>query len=232
MSRTLLTASVLVALLVASRLLTAQAAPGSGHWEGSFNGPNGEVSVQLDLSVNASGSLVGTLGTDEVKGLPLARLAVEGRTVRFEIPSAGARFSGTLADDGRSLTGEFVNAAGAAPSVLTRTGDARIAAPIASAAIARELEGTWNGILEVEGRKKRLVLQMRNQPDGTSIGTIVSVDDGEIELPVALTQQGRDLIVEITVNGGRFAATMNDAATELSGTYTERTVQLPLKFRR
>ena len=46
MSRTMLTASVLVSLLVASRLLTAQAAPGSGHWEGSFSGPNGEVAVQ------------------------------------------------------------------------------------------------------------------------------------------------------------------------------------------
>ena len=73
---------------------------------------------------------------------------------------------------------------------------------------------------------------MRNQPDGTSIGTIVSVDDGEIELPVALTQQDRDLIVEIRMNGGRFAATSNDAATELSGIYTERTVQLPLTFTR
>ena len=232
MSRTILTAVFLAFALATPRLLAAQAAPPSGHWEGSFSGPTGEVSVQLDLAVNAAGALVGTISTGEVRGLPVSHLTAEGRVVRFEIPSAGARFSGTLAADDRSITGEFVNGAGAAPTVLTRTGDAQLAAGIKSPAIGRELEGTWNGILEVEGRRKRLVLRMNNQPDGTSSGVIVSVDDGDIELPVALTQQGNAVTVEIRMNGGRFAATLNAAGTELAGTYTERTVQFPLTFTR
>ena len=231
MSR-LLTAAFLAFILAAPQLLAAQAPPASGHWEGSFNGPNGAVPVQLDLALNSNGALVGTLGTDEVKGLPVSHLVVDGRSVRFEIPSAAARFSGTLAADDRSITGEFVNAAGAAPTVLTRTGDAQLVEGIKSPAIGRELEGTWNGILEVEGRRKRLVLRMRNQPDGTSSGVIVSVDDGEIELPVALTQNGSKVTVEIRLNGGVLAATLDATATELSGIYTERGVQFPLKFRR
>ena len=232
MSHMLLSAAFLAFTLAAPSLLAAQTAPASGHWEGSFAGPTGEVSVQLDLSPNSAGVLVGTLSTDEVKGLPVSNLSAEGRVVRFEIPSAGARFNGKLADDDRSIIGEFVNSAGAAPAVLTRTGDARLAAGIKSPAIGRELEGTWNGILEVEGRRKRLVLRMQNQPDGTSSGVIVSVDDGEIELPVALTQQGNAVTVEIRMNGGRFAATLNSGGNELSGTYTERNVQLPLMFTR
>jgi hypothetical protein len=232
MSRTLLHAAVLSFILAAPRLLTAQPAPASGHWEGSFSGPNGEVSLQLDLSLNSGGKLVGTLDTNEAKGVPLSQLTVEGRAVRFEIPSAPARFSGTLAADGKSLSGEFVNAGGAAPTILTRTGDARVAEKLTSARIGADLEGTWNGTLEVEGRKKRLILQMHNQPDGTSIGNIISVDDGEIELPVALAQEGRRLTVEIKLNGGVFAATLNSAGTELAGTYTERTTQFPLTFTR
>ena len=209
----------------------AQHGAPAGHWEGSFAGPNGDVSVQVDLSVNAEGTLVGMLATGEVQGVPLSHVAVEGRVVRFEIPSAGARFSGTLGADDRSITGEFVNAAGTAPSVLTRTGDARIAAAIRSAAIGGELEGSWHGTLEVEGRKKRLVLKMTNQPDGTSVGTIVSVDDGSIELPVTLVQSGPTLKVEIKLNGGVYAATLT-GANELAGTYTERGAQFPLTFRR
>ena len=218
-------------LLLAPRVLSAQQAAPTGHWEGSFAGPNGDVAVQVDLSVNAQGTLVGMLATGEVQGVPLSRVTVEGRVVRFEIPSAGARFSGTLGADDKSIAGEFVNTAGAAPSVLTRTGDARVAAAIRSAAIGSELEGNWNGTLEVEGRTKRFVLQMTNQPDGTSVGTIVSIDDGSIELPVALVQKGTSLTVEVKLNGGVYAATLIGPG-ELVGTYTERGAQFPLTFRR
>jgi len=231
MSRTASTYLFAAVLLLSPRLLAAQPGAAAGHWEGSFVGPNGEVAVQVDLSVNAEGTLVGLLATGEVQGVPLSHVSIEGRVVRFEIPSAGARFNGTLGADDQSITGEFVNPAGAAPSVLTRTGDARVAAAIRSAAIGSELEGSWNGTLEVEGRKKRLVLKMTNQPDGTSIGTIVSVDDGSIELPVTLIQNGPSLKVEVKLNGGVYAATIT-GANELAGTYTESGIQFPLTFRR
>jgi hypothetical protein len=217
--------------LLSSSLVAAQQGVPTGHWEGRFTGPNGEVAVQVDLSVNADGGLVGMLATGDVQGVPLSHVSLEGRLVHFEIPSASARFSGTLADDGKSIAGEFVNPAGAAPSVLTRTGDARIAAVLKSPIVGRELEGSWNGILEVEGRKKRLVLKMINQPDGTSIGTIISVDDGSIELPVTLAQDGRNLTVGVKLNGGVFVASLTDA-NELAGTYTESGIQFPLTFRR
>jgi hypothetical protein len=231
MSRTVSAYLLASFLLLAPRALFGQQAAPTGHWEGSFAGPNGEVVVQVDLSVNAQGVLVGMLATGEVQGVPLSHVAIEGRVVRFEIPSAGARFSGTLSADDKSIAGEFVNPAGAAPSILTRTGDARVAAAIRSAAIGSELEGSWSGTLEVEGRKKRLVLQMTNQPDGTSIGTIISVDDGSIELPVTLEQKGTSLTVGVKLNGGVYAATLVDTG-ELTGTYTERGAQFPLTFRR
>jgi hypothetical protein len=231
MSRIASTFAVVLSLLAPGSLAAQHALP-TGHWEGNFVGPNGEVSVELDLSVNGEGTLTGMLGTGDVKGVPLSHFSVEGRVVRFEIPSAGARFSATLDADSKTMSGEFVNPAGSAPTVLTRTGDARIAATLKSAAIGKELEGTWNGILEVEGRKKRLVLRMANQPDGTSIGTIISVDDGGIELPVALVQSGRRLTVEIKLNGGLYAGELNASATELTGTYTERGFQAPLTMRR
>ena len=225
-------ATFFVAILLCSpRWLTAQQSAPAGHWEGSFSGPNGRVAVQVDLSVNTQGTLVGILATGEVQGVPLSQVSVEGRVVRFEIPSASARFSGTLADDNRSIEGEFINQAGAAPSVLTRTGDARAAAPLKSAHVGSELEGSWTGILEVEGRKKQLVLKMINQPDGTSVGTIVSVDDGSIELPVTVIQNGRNLRVEVKLNGGVYVSTLTDT-NELAGTYTESGIQFPLTFHR
>jgi hypothetical protein len=231
MPRNVSTFLIVVMLLLPSRWLAAQHGAPAGHWEGSFSGPNGPVVVQVDLSVNAQGTLVGMLATGEVQGVPLSQVAVEGRVVRFEIPSASARFSGTLADDDKSIAGEFINQAGAAPSVLTRTGDARVAAPLKSARVGSELEGSWNGILEVDGRKKRLVLQMINQPDGTAVATIISVDDGSVALPVTVVQNGRNVRVEVRLNGGVYVSSLSDA-NELSGTYTEKGIEFPLTFRR
>ena len=218
-------------LLFSPRWLAAQQGAAVGHWEGSFSGPNGPVAVQVDLSVNPQGTLVGMLAAGEVQGVPVANLTVEDRVVRFDIPSASARFSGTLAADDKSIAGEFVNQAGAAPSVLTRTGEARIAAPIKSARVGGEFEGSWNGILEVDGRKKRLVLKMVNQPDGSSVGTIVSLDDGSIELPVTVVQNGRTLRVEVKLNGGVYVSNLTDS-NELAGTYTESGIQFPLTLHR
>ena len=230
MSRTAST-YLAAAILLLSPRLGAQQGAAAGHWEGSFSGPNGPVAVQVDLSVNAQGTLVGMLAAGEVQGVPVANLAVEDRVVRFDIPSASARFSGTLAADGKSIAGEFVNQAGAAPSALLRTGEARVAAPIKSARVGGEFEGSWNGILEVEGRKKRLVLSMVNQPDGSSVGTIVSLDDGSIELPVTVAQTGRALRVEVQLNGGVYVSNLTDS-NELAGTYTESGIQFPLTFHR
>jgi len=230
MSRTASTYLVAAIVLFSPRL-DAQPAAAVGHWEGSFSGPNGPVAVQVDLSVNAQGTLVGMLAAGEVQGVPVANLAVEDRVVRFDIPSASARFSGTLAADDQSIAGEFVNQAGAAPSVLTRTGEARVAAPIKSARVGGEFEGSWNGILEVDGRKKRLVLKMVNQPDGSSVGTIISLDDGSIELPVTVAQNGRTLRVEVKLNGGVYVSNLTDS-NELDGTYTESGIEFPLTFHR
>ena len=65
------------------------------------------------------------------------------------------------------MSGEFTTSQGGytIPFNLTRTGNAQIAAAPRSAPIGKELEGTWNGTLEVAGKHERLVLKMANQID-------------------------------------------------------------------
>src|SRR5262245_64910083 len=85
MSRTASTYLVAAVILLSPRWLAAQQGAAVGHWEGSFSGPNGPVAVQVDLSLNAQGTLVGMLAAGEVQGVPVANLAVEDRVVRFDI---------------------------------------------------------------------------------------------------------------------------------------------------
>ena len=156
--------------------------------------PNMAIKVEVDLAKNSKGELAGTFGqpAQQVKGLPLSTVAVEGRSVRFVVKGGPepATFQGTLSPDGKSISGDAAQGGHTVPFTLTRTGDAQDCAAPKSAPIGKELEGTWNGTLDVNGAQMRLVLKMANQPDGTAAGTIVSLDGSGVEIPIAITQKG------------------------------------------
>lgn len=235
-TRMLLLAALLP--LPASSLLAQTAVDPSGHWEGTIQAPNRDVKIEIDLAKNSKGELAGTFGNpaERVKGVPLSTVAVEGRAVTFELKagSGGGTFHGILLADGNSMSGDFITAEGghSAPFSLTRTGDARIAPAPKSPPIGKELEGTWNGTLDVKGRQVRIVLRMANQPDGTATGTILSLDGGGVELPIAMTQKASSLIIDVTAVGGSYVGVLNAAGTELVGTWTQGPAVLPLTFRR
>jgi hypothetical protein len=117
------------------------------------------------------------------------------------------------------------------PFRLTRRGDPRIAAQARSAPIGKELEGTWNGTLNV-GRGLRFVLTMSNHPDGTSTGSLVSLDEGELKVPVTITETAPGLTLELKPVGSSYAGALNKEGTELVGTFRQGTFSVPLTFRR
>jgi len=227
-----------VALLVvfAPSVLAQPAVDPSGHWEGSVQIPNMELKIEIDLTKDSQGKFAGTFGipAQSVKGLPLSTVAVEGQSVRFEVKAGpeSSTFVGALSADGKSIAGEASQGGHAAPFSLTRTGDAKIATVPKSAAIGKELEGTWNGTLEAGERKMRLVLKMANGTDGSATGTIVSLDGSGVEIPIAMKQKDSSLTIDVPTVGVSYVGVLNAAGTELVGTWTQRATPLPLTFRR
>ena len=120
------------ALLLSVAPLSAQTADPSGHWKGAVHAPFGDVNVEIDLAAADSGALVGTFTnpSEQINGLPLSNVVVEGRSVRLEIKTgtSGQMFKGQLSADGQSISGDFLMSVYAVPFSLTRTGDARIEA--------------------------------------------------------------------------------------------------------
>ena len=141
--RSLIAAGV---LLSATVLVRAQAAAdASGHWEGVVKAPGHEVPVQIDLTRRANGDVLALFSGENVKGYPLSDVVIERRTVRFQLKvNGGGSFSGTIADDGRTIAGDFTTTDGAhtMPFSLTRTGDVKIDPPVKNAPITKQLEGT------------------------------------------------------------------------------------------
>ena len=201
-------------LLLAASLLTAPAAPllaqpaldPSGHWTGAIHVPafNGAPSREVAIDIDLINNAGGVLGGT------------------FSQPEQGVKGLplSNVSRDGHTV-----------PFDLKRIGDARIAAAPKSAPIGKELEGTWNGAIDVGGKQERLVLTMTNHADGTASGTIQDLDGSNVEIPIAITQKASDVTIDVTVVGASYTAALN-ANGELSGTWAQGPVSLPLTFKR
>jgi hypothetical protein len=238
--------SLLLAALVLSMsshvVLAQTSADPSGHWEGAVQAMDTEIKVQVDILKNASGALVGsyTNPSRNIQGLPLKTVTVQGQTVTFS-PTDSVKFIGQLSADGQSMKGDFTgtDATGtdfSVPFSLVRTGVGRAAAPPAAAVaskVGKELEGAWTGLLEVEGETMRLVLTIARQASGAATGTIANADRGGVQAPVSsMTHKGSQVVLEIKAVNASYTGVLNADATEITGTYTQGPLTVPLSFKR
>jgi len=229
---------LMMTLLAPASLLAQTAACPSGHWEGMLQAPGMELAFAIDLAKDGKEQCAGTFTqpAQNIKGLPLSTVTVEGRSVRFVLKAGGGggSFNGTLSADNGSMIGDFTANDGGytLPFSLTRTGEAKITPAPKSAPIDKKLEGTWNGTLDLAGKPMRLVVTMSNQADGTSTGTVVSLDGSGVEIPIAMTQKASNVTIEVPSVGASFAGLLNEAGTELAGTWTQGPASLPLTLHR
>lgn len=231
--------AITTALIVAGASISAQTpVDPTGHWEGAIQVPNKEVQIAVDLMKNSDGVLTATFTRTggKLSGFPLMNVAASGKSVRFAIvaTSGGGAFDGTLSDDAKTITGTFNTTEGGytIPFTLTRTGEPRIAPPIRNAAVGKELEGTWNGTLDVNGKPSRLVLTIANQRDATAKADMVFLDLSGMAIAIGIEQEGTSVTLDLKPIGGSFAGTLNAASNELTGAFATEGITLPLTFRR
>jgi hypothetical protein len=228
------TLTTLAAALTLAAAGAAQAqTPAAGRWEGAISAPGREISVIVDLKGDG-GKWQGTVALpgEKLKGLPLANIAVAGAGVTFSMPGPGEpTFKGTVAQDGKTMSGDFTQGGNTIAFALTRTGDAQIAPLPTSSPITADLVGTWAGTLQIKDITLRLRVEFSTAADGTGTGTMVSIDQANATVPVAaVIQKGAAVQFFAPSIGGSFEGTLKDG--ELSGTWTQGPGALPLAFQR
>jgi hypothetical protein len=220
-------------LLLSAPFARAQTPDPSGHWQGTLQIVGRDVMFEVDFARNSSGELAGTTGlpAQGIKGLPLRSVVVAGRSVSFDA-RRDQPFRGVLSTDGQSIAGETTLSGYVLPFTMTRTGAAEIATPATSAPIGKELEGNWDGTLEANGTTMHFVLKLANQPDGTATAVLLSLDEGELSLPVVVTQKASTVALVNHIIKSDFTGVLNADRTELAGTFTQGSATLPMLFKR
>ena len=100
-----------------------------------------------------------------------------------------------------------------------------------STSVSKDLEGSWAGTLDADGKPLRLELKLSNQPDGTATGTIVSLDQGGAEVPIAaVVQSDLHLTLHVPSVVGNYEGDLKDG--ELTGKWTQGPKTWPLVFKR
>ena len=235
MYRSWRTVPAVLTLILSAQVALADSTAASGHWDGAIQVPDNALGIQVDLVKNAKGEWMGTIDipAQHLKGFPLSSVAVKGNAVSFLLkgPPGDPKFDGTVSADGKSLSGNFTQGGAALTFGLKRMGNARIETPAKSTAITKDLEGAWEGTLDTGGQQLRLTLKMSNQADGTAAGTMISVDQGGVEIPITtITQKGSSLKVELKSINGAYAGEVKDGT--LAGQWTQGPGTFPLVFRR
>ncbi len=235
MAKQLLGAAVWIVALAASGAAFAQTPTGaSGHWEGAIQVPGQELKIEVDLAaVGEKWEGTITIPVQGLKSFPLAAVTVQGDAVSFAMKGVPGdpTFKGTLSKDAVALAGDFSQGGGSVPFSLARTGEAKIERPPASTAITTDLEGAWEGALDVDGKTLRLVLKLSNGSDGVGTGMLVSVDQGGAEVPIAaVVQTGAHLKLLVPVVVGTYDGDLEGA--QLKGTWTQGPRTWPLVFTR
>lgn len=226
-------AATLVPGAFAGILLAQAQVPPAGRWQGVIRLPAQELAIQVDL-VKVGDVWEGaiTVPAQNLKGFPLSSVRQDGNTVTFAMKIPGdPQFKGALSADGQSIAGDFSQGGGTVPFSLARKGDGKLEPESKSTTISKELMGTWEGTLDVEGTALRLVLKLSTAADGTGAGTLISVDQGNAEIPVtAVVQKGGHLTLVVRGVAGTWEGEIGDGI--LKGTWTQGPAARPLVFTR
>ena len=205
-----------------------------GQWSGAIEVPGNTMAVEVDLDKTEKG-WIGAVGipSQGSSGMPLEAIAFQNGKWTFRIKGIPGEptFTGAIADDGKTMAGDFTQGPAVMPFKLTKTGEPKIELPKSSPPVAKEFLGAWEGTLEA-GQSLRLKVKIANGADGAT-ATMVSVDQGGVEIPVsAITQKDAKLKLEVKMVNGGYEGEINKEGTELNGTWSQGSNSFPLKLKK
>lgn len=229
-------ACVLVLIFLAGHAFGQGKPAARGHWEGTIQVPNNPLEVALDFDVNAKGEWIGSfdLPAQNLRGVPLKNIVANANMLTFQLDGLAGDpgFDGEVSPDNLFMKGDFIAEGGGVPGELKWVSEPKVALPVKSTAISKELEGEWEGAITLpDGKKLRTRITFASDGAGRGSGKFVSLDQGSAELPItSITQEGNVVKFEIRAVGGSYAGELKGG--ELAGAWTQGMGSMPLNLKR
>lgn len=210
-----------------------------GYWEGAVS--IRDVKTRMGLKVGRRTDGVFAVELDLLdqgaRGLPATLVHYTNSTVKLEWQLFRIVFDGRLSEDGTQLVGEWKSRGTKEPITFTRLQEPATVLPSNVSFVPQnnspaDIRGSWNGTLDVQGQKLRLVVKIGQMPDGGFVSTLASLDQGGTEIPASSAGYTNPVVrLEWKAINGVFKGTLNPEGTLLDGTW-EQGPPLELKLAR
>jgi len=232
-NRLLMRIVFLTSVLASALAVHASESPVAARWNGAVQIPGREVNLIVDLARDAKGQWVGSviLPGFDVDGAPLANLSVKDSAVSFDIDGAlgGVKVVGNV--HGGTFAGKFEQGGNTASFTLHRGGPPGVELPRHSTAVAKQMEGDWEGDFNAADHMVHVRLSLLNHADGMATAKLDVRGRQETKLDVGLVTQESDLITldipdQYLVYEGQLQA------SEIRGTWVNGSFECPLVFHR
>ncbi len=181
---------------MANPLAATQAPSAVGDWQGSLTTPSGDILINLSITAE-NGGFAGVM-TPEIPGVAPASVVVTQAAPRlvFSAPSMGGSFEADWNAELGGWSGQWSQSGYRLPLTLRP-------AP-APAAVIAGLDGVWNGGIERDGRRFRMVLKISTGARGTVL-RFDAVDGGAENLPTTeFSREGDRIRFSVPAAGARF----------------------------
>ncbi len=207
----------------------------AGRWEGTAQTPGSPIVIVLDIA-KTDGAWIGSAIFPQfgVKGAPLKDLSVDATALACTVKGAlgDPKFIAKLTENG-TLSGSFEYAGHNLPLALRRVGEPQVDHLRPSTAIQKQLEGNWQGTLDLGGFKMRLGLELANGDKGFATGKLIMFDSGNYAAPVELiVQNGDSFELGVPAINFGYEGRFDKPSGEMRGVLWAGPMQVPLAWRK
>ena len=194
-----------------------------GDWQAVMKDGRVELRVVLHLKKEGTGALKGTLDSIDqgVTGVPISSISLKNSVLKFEVPSVGGIYEGNVEADRPAIKGTWSQAGKGDsfpveffPSVASSEGKKRVLKP-------SDIDGQWEGVIETESVKLRVVLHILTYEDGMT-ATMDGLLRNGTGLPVTtITRDGGRLKFEMKQLAASYEGAINPELTRIDGAWSQ-----------
>ena len=215
-----------------------------GYWKATLDAQGTKLRLALKIGKATNGKFSGTMDSLDqgAREIPITAITFKTPQVKLEWKLLNASFTGTLSQNGQSMTGQWEQMGRPFPITFERASEAVTASGLADANLSfvaapgsSSVQGYWNGELDLGQAILRLALKIGKAPDGAYHGTMDSIDQGAKGIPMSsITFNPPKVHLEWTGLGAQFEGTLNDTGTEITKQHLDEgpVKDVPLTFAR
>jgi hypothetical protein len=152
----------------------------AGVWQGKLAvDASNSLAVQFTFTKGANGAYTAVLNSPDnpaIKNTAVSGVSWDGTNLKLQVPTLSGSYAGALKDG--KFTGQWTQPGGNLPLVLSP-----YQKPVVTAAAARSIAGSWNGVLTVGTITQNLMFQFKQGAGGVLEGSFSIPDQGVNGVP-------------------------------------------------